>query len=85
MQIRRHYLLEMMMHGKYSRISQDPCSSIWFLWFIQGCKKRMGKDWRPNRAISNSLMLGLLATVESYLSETENSLDHHITRLKAGA
>ena len=36
--------------SKYQRLAPDPCGSLWFQRFMVGCKKRMGQDWRPNRA-----------------------------------
>jgi hypothetical protein len=37
----------------YDRLSSEACGSLWFHRFAAGCRKRMGQDWRPNRAISN--------------------------------
>ena len=48
----------------YQRITSDPCGSLWFHRFMAGCQKRMGQDWRPNRAISNEIILKLLAMTE---------------------
>jgi hypothetical protein len=48
----------------YSRLASDPCGSLWFQRFMVGCKKRMGQDWRPNRAVSTELMVDLLENVE---------------------
>jgi hypothetical protein len=41
---------------KYTRIALDPTASIWFARFIEGCKRRMGQDCRPNRGISTELI-----------------------------
>jgi hypothetical protein len=49
----------------YDRFSTEICGSLWFQRFSLGCRKRMGQDWRPNRAISNPLMLKLLTLTES--------------------
>ena len=49
----------------YQRLSDDPCVSLWFKRFMTGCKRRMGQDWRPDRAISPQLMQHLLARVET--------------------
>jgi hypothetical protein len=49
----------------YQRISDDPCASLWFMRFLRGCKRRMGQDWRPDRAITAQLMQHLLARVEN--------------------
>jgi hypothetical protein len=48
----------------YDRLSSEACGSLWFHRFSVGCRKRMGQDWRPNRAISTPLMLMLLSLVE---------------------
>ena len=48
----------------YSRLAADPCGSLWFQRFMVGCKKRMGQDWRPNRAVSVDLMVDLLENTE---------------------
>ena len=50
--------------GKYFRLASDPCGSLWFHRFMEGCKRRMGQDWRPNKAISTEIMSALLSTVE---------------------
>ena len=49
----------------YDRLSSESCGSMWFHRFSTGCKKRMGQEWRPNRAISNPIMLELLGLVEA--------------------
>ena len=46
------------------RMTRDPCSSLWFQRFTEGCRKRMGQDWRPNRAISIELIIAVLKSVE---------------------
>ena len=51
--------------GKYTRITSDVCGSLWFHRFTQGCKRRMGQDWRPDRAISNELMHQVMAGVDT--------------------
>lgn len=52
------------------RLSMDPCGSIWFSRFMEGCRRRMGQDWRPNRAISVELMTSLLRITESRITES---------------
>jgi hypothetical protein len=49
----------------YQRMTNDPCGSLWFHRFMTGCQKRMGQDWRPNRAISNPIIAKVLMLVES--------------------
>jgi hypothetical protein len=46
--------------NKYTRIALDPTVSIWFSQFIEGCKRRMGKDYHPNRDIVTDLIKALL-------------------------
>jgi hypothetical protein len=53
----------------YQRLSDDPCASLWFKRFLTGCKRRMGQDWRPDRAISPQLIQHLLARVEARILE----------------
>jgi hypothetical protein len=49
----------------YQRLSDDPCASLWFMRFVTGCKRRMGQDWRPDRAMTPQLMQHLLARVDN--------------------
>ena len=51
--------------GKYQRLGTDPCGSFWFFRFMEGLKRRMGQDWRPNKAITKSLMLRVLREVDN--------------------
>jgi hypothetical protein len=53
----------------YQRLSNDPCAALWFMRFLRGCKRRMGQDWRPDRAITAQLMSHLLARVELGVSK----------------
>ena len=34
--------------GRSRRFTTDPTASEWFSLFTQGCKRRMGQDWRPD-------------------------------------
>jgi hypothetical protein len=52
---------------KYARICNDPCGSLWFSRFSAGCKRRMGQDWRPDRAITPELMKFLMQKIEDRL------------------
>jgi hypothetical protein len=45
--------------GKYQQLGMDPCSWFWFYRFMEGMKRHMGQDWRPNKAISRTLMVFL--------------------------
>ena len=53
--------------GEYQRFAREATASVWYQRFSQGCKKRMGQDWRPNRAISNELVHRLLAFCEELI------------------
>jgi hypothetical protein len=53
----------------YQRLSDDPCASLWFMRFLRGCKRRMGQDWRPDRAITAQLMQHVLSRVEGRILE----------------
>lgn len=44
----------------YKRLTSESCGSLWFHRFSAGCRRQMGQDWRPNRALSNPLMIKLL-------------------------
>jgi hypothetical protein len=57
--------------GGYQPFAGEMVASFWCQWFSQRCKKRMGQDWRPNRAISNELAHRLLA----FCKERFKSLD----------
>jgi hypothetical protein len=50
--------------GQSQRTSQDKCFSVWFSRFFIGCKRRMGQDWRPNKALGTELIRVLLDKVE---------------------
>jgi hypothetical protein len=49
--------------GQATRLINDRCSSLWFSRFFMGCKRRMGQDWRPNKAMSTELVVKLLRQV----------------------
>jgi hypothetical protein len=50
--------------GNYQRLTNDPCGSFWFYRFMKGMKSRMGQEWRPNKGMSNQLLLRVLQDVE---------------------
>ena len=64
--------------GKYSRITVDPCGSPWFNRCGQGCKRRMGQDWRPDRAISNPIMHRLMQRVEEQAAQSHTAEERAI-------
>ncbi|KAI2511895.1 hypothetical protein MHU86_2411 [Fragilaria crotonensis] len=68
----------------YDRFSTEVCGSLWFQRFTLGCRKRMGQDWRPNRAISNPIMVKLLRLVESKI-RTSVDVNDRLSLVMAGA
>jgi hypothetical protein len=68
----------------YDRISTEVCGSLWFQRFSLGCRRRMGQDWRPNRAISNPLMIKLLTLVE-YKIRTAVEFTDRLSYVMAGS
>lgn len=61
--------------GHTQRLSSDPCASVWFGRFFMGCKRRMGQDWRPNKAMGNLLILKLLRRVFSRKQNAESEVE----------
>ena len=45
-------------------MTEDPCCSFWFQRFSEGCRKRMGQEWRPNKALSVEIMADVLLMVK---------------------
>ena len=60
----------------FQRLATDPCGTLWFHRFLEGCKKRMGQDWRPDQAVTPVIMLALLTHLDSLIV---NSPDAHTT------
>ncbi len=54
------------------RLLQDPCGSFWFSRFMEGCRRRMGQDWRPSRALSIELIGVLLRASELRILEADD-------------
>ena len=69
--------------GNLDRFSTEICS-LWFQRFSLGCRRRMGQDWRPNRAISTEHMTILLNLVESEIRSSVSDTDR-FTFVMAGA
>jgi hypothetical protein len=49
--------------GQAQRLVNDKCASLWFSRFFTGCRRRMGQDWRPNKAMSTDLIVQMLKVV----------------------
>jgi hypothetical protein len=70
--------------GEYQRFAREPTASVWFQWFMTGCKRRMGQDWRPNTAISNVLLHKVLSYSELKYKAAE-TFDETADWIVAGA
>ena len=57
--------------GRSRRFTTDPTASEWFAQFTQGCKRRMGQDWRPDQALSSGLMRHLIDEVERRVTSSQ--------------
>lgn len=61
--------------GHYRRMANDPCSSLWFTRFKEGCKRRMGSDWNPNQAMTPDLVKAVLDFCEDRIAETDSKIE----------
>jgi hypothetical protein len=61
--------------GHYQRFATDPCASVWFHRFLEGCRYRMGQEWRPNQAMSIPLLLLVLRSVDEKIQSSTSSQD----------
>jgi hypothetical protein len=50
--------------GRHLRFFTDPCASLWFHHFLEGCRYWMGQELRPNQAMSIPLLLATIQDVE---------------------
>lgn len=41
-------------------MTEDPCCSFWFQRFSEGCRKRMGQEWRLNKAMAECRAHGVV-------------------------
>ena len=64
--------------GGYRRLVQDKCGSLWFNRFITGMQKRMGRIWKPNRALSVVQMKDLIRRGNERYEGSENEEDRNI-------
>jgi hypothetical protein len=49
--------------GRYTRFSEDPCGSVWYTRFKEGCKQRMGQDIRSNLAFFTEVVVAILKSI----------------------
>jgi hypothetical protein len=59
--------------GRYLRFATDPCASLWFHRFLEGCRYQIGQEWRPNQAMSIPLLVATLKTIEDKMQSTPAS------------
>ena len=63
-------------NGKaFSRMGQDESGSLWFSRFVEGCRRRMGQDWRPDQAVTSELMQALLGSIKEEIVENREEHD----------
>ena len=55
--------------GQYVRLTNDKCGSLWFNRFMIGLKIRMGHIFKPNVALSHSLLLQLIQKAEENITD----------------
>jgi hypothetical protein len=63
--------------GRAHRLVSDKCSSYWFGRFFVGCKRRMGQDWRPNKAFSIDLITTTLEMITIRIAEATTPVMKH--------
>ena len=63
--------------GKYSKVTNDKCGSLWFQRFMDVCQVRMGVVWKPNTALSVSLLLDVIKEAESHLENATGIEEKH--------
>jgi hypothetical protein len=56
---------------EFRRVVNDPCTSLWFTRWAEGCKRRMGQDWRPNQAVDPELLKIMLKRIEAMVRGSE--------------
>jgi hypothetical protein len=50
--------------GSGGRVSNSPTNNLWFQRFTQGCHRRMGNLWLPNRAVSRHELIACFEILE---------------------
>ena len=55
--------------GQYVRMTDDKVGTLWFNRFMIGLKMRMGHIFKPNMALSNSLLLKLIQRAEDNITD----------------
>ena len=57
----------------FTRLGHDESGSLWFSRFVEGCRRRMGQDWRPDQAVSPRLVAKLLEQLEESILEASTN------------
>ena len=65
-------------NGNYQRLVPDDCGSLFFKRFMEGLKRRMGQDWRPNLAFPIPLLLKVLDYSESEIGSDISDNEKHL-------
>ena len=63
--------------GNYQRLVKDSCGSLYFKRFMEGLRRRMGQDWRPNLALPTFLIMQVLAYAEREIDSDLDTTDRH--------
>jgi hypothetical protein len=63
--------------GSYTRLSQDPCGSLWFHRFAEGMGNRMSKVYLPNLAMTHKLIMGFFHVIESRIRHAKDQKSKH--------
>jgi hypothetical protein len=58
-------------------LGHDKCSSFWFSRFFTGCRRRMGQDWRPNKAMSTDMIVKMLRLVAQRIESALGVEEQH--------
>jgi len=69
--------------GNYQRLVTDECGSLFFKRFVEGLKRRMGQDWRPNTALSTNLLIEILNKIELELEDSNEEERHNLIVFRA--
>jgi hypothetical protein len=63
--------------GCYQRFSADLAASFWFYRVFDGCRIRMGQDWRPNQAMSQDLLHKVQKVAGLWIEDAVTTRDHN--------
>ena len=69
-----HHLSLVDQKGRYERVAQDKCGSLWYFRFMVGLKTRMGGIWKPNKALSHQLLKTVLEMSEEKINEVDKGV-----------